>query len=180
MRHQDRIGPEGLVFLDETCVKTDMAPLWGRDPKGERLPGPAPFGRRNASTLIAALRRERIDARPGVRRSGQRRGFPGLGDAGAGSGAGRRRPGRDDSLACHESPNVLRAIGAADAHVLVLPPCSPDLNPIEQAFAKIKHRLRNAAARSGELCRPPPEPATETGERRPVAIFPGESSLGMK
>lgn len=62
MRNQGRIGPERLVFLEETCVKTDMAPLSGLGPKGERLPGPAPFGHRNASTLIAALRHDRIDA----------------------------------------------------------------------------------------------------------------------
>ena len=55
-----------------------------------------------------------------------------------------------DNLARHESPKVLRAIGAAGAHVLVLPPCSPDLNSIEQIFAMIKHRLRNAAARPRE------------------------------
>ena len=55
-----------------------------------------------------------------------------------------------DNLACHKNPSVLRAIRAAGAHVLFLPPYSPDLNPIEQAFAKIKHRLRNAAARSRE------------------------------
>ena len=55
-----------------------------------------------------------------------------------------------DNLACHKNPSVLRAIRAAGAHVLFLPPYSPDLNPIEQAFAKIKHQLRNAAARSRE------------------------------
>ena len=53
-----------------------------------------------------------------------------------------------DNLACHKNPSVLRAIRAAGAHALLLPPYSPDLNLIERAFAKIKHRLRNAAARS--------------------------------
>ena len=62
MRHQGRIGPERLVFLDETCVKTNMAPLRGWGPKGERLPGPAPFGHWYTSTFIAALRHDRIDA----------------------------------------------------------------------------------------------------------------------
>ncbi len=55
-----------------------------------------------------------------------------------------------DGLACHKSPVVLTANRVAGAHVLFLPPYSPDLNPIEQAFAKIRHRLRNAAARSRE------------------------------
>ena len=62
MRHQGQIGPERLVFLDETCVKTNVAPLRGWGPKGERLPGPAPFGHWNTSTFIAALRHDRIDA----------------------------------------------------------------------------------------------------------------------
>ena len=53
-------------------------------------------------------------------------------------------------VSCHKNPSVLRAIRAVGAHVLFLPPYSPDLNLIEQAFAKIKHRLRNAAARSRE------------------------------
>ena len=55
-----------------------------------------------------------------------------------------------DNLACHKSPEVRRAIRAAGAHTLFLPPCSPDLNPIEQAFAKIKHGLRNISARTRE------------------------------
>ena len=111
MRHQGRIGPERLVFLDETCVKTNMAPLRGWGPKGERLAGPAPFGHWNTSTLIAALRHDRIDA-PWV--------FDGpvngevfltwvtrelvqtlhLGDVVV-----------MDNLACHKSPLVLGAIG---------------------------------------------------------------------
>ena len=53
-----------------------------------------------------------------------------------------------DNLACHKSPLVLGAIRAVGAHVLFLPPYCPDLNLIEKAFAKIKHRLRNVAVRS--------------------------------
>ena len=61
-RHQGRIDPTRLVFIDETWVKTNMAPLRGWAPKGERLPGAAPFGHWNTSTFIAALRHDRIDA----------------------------------------------------------------------------------------------------------------------
>ena len=150
MRHQGRIGPERLVFLDETCVKTNMAPLRGWGPKGERLPGPAPFGHWNTSTFIAALRHDRIDA-------------PWVFDGPVNGEVFLTWVTRElvptlctgdlvvmENLACHKNPSVLRAIRAAGAHVLFLPPYSPDLNPIEQAFAKIKHRLRNAAARSRE------------------------------
>jgi hypothetical protein len=61
-RHQGRIDPTRLVFIDETWVKTNMAPLRGWAPKGERLPGAAPFGHWKTSTFIAALRHDRIDA----------------------------------------------------------------------------------------------------------------------
>ncbi len=55
-----------------------------------------------------------------------------------------------DNLGSHKGEAVRRAIRTAGAHLLFLPPCSPDLNPIEQAFAKLKHWLRDAAARSRE------------------------------
>ena len=61
-RHQDRIDPRRLVFIDETWMKTNMAPLRGWAPRGARLPGGAPFGHWNTSSFIAALRHDRIDA----------------------------------------------------------------------------------------------------------------------
>ena len=61
-RHQGRIDPKRLVFIDETWMKTNMAPLRGWAPKGDRLPGAAPFGHWNTSTFIAALRCDGIDA----------------------------------------------------------------------------------------------------------------------
>jgi len=127
-----------------------MAPLRGWAPKGERLPGKAPFGHWNTSTFIAALRHDRIDA-PWVfdgpingeifRTYVEKVLVPTL------------RPGDVvvmDNLGSHKSVPVRRAIRAAGAHLLFLPPYSPDLNPIEQAFAKLKHRLRGATARSRE------------------------------
>ncbi len=125
-----------------------MAPLRGWAPKGERLPGLAPFGRWRTSTFIAALRHDRIDA-PLVfdgpvngeifRTYVERVLVPTL------------RPGDVvvlDNLGSHKSQAVRRAIRAAGAHLLFLPPYSPDLNPIEQAFAKLKHWLRDAAVRT--------------------------------
>ena len=150
MRHQGRIDMKRLAFVDETCVKTNMAPLRGWGPQGERLLRSAPFGHWNTSTFIAALHHDRIDA-PWVF-DGPVNGevfltwvtqelVPTLqeGDVVA-----------MDNLACHKSPAVIRAIRAAGARVLFLPPCSPDLNPIEQAFSKIKRRLRHVSARTRE------------------------------
>ena len=144
----DRPGTPRLPGRDLREDEHGAARGWG--PKGERLPGPAPFGHWNTSTFIAALRHDRIDA-------------PWVFDGPVNGEVFLTWVTRElvptlnagdlvvmDNLACHKGPDVLRAIRAVGAHVLFLPPCSPDLNPIEQAFAKIKHRLRNAAARSRE------------------------------
>lgn len=150
MRHQGRVDPARLVFIDETWVKTNMAPLRGWAPKGDRLPGAAPFGHWNTSTFIAALRHDRIDA-------------PWVFDGPVNGEIFRTyvekvlaptlKPGDIvvmDNLGSHKGEAVRRAIRTAGAHLLFLPPYSPDLNPIEQAFAKLKHWLRDAAARSRE------------------------------
>lgn len=61
-RHRRRIDPTRLIFIDETSAKTSMAPVRGSGPRGDRLPGAAPFGHCSTSTFIAALRHDRIDA----------------------------------------------------------------------------------------------------------------------
>lgn len=121
---------------------------WGR--KGERVRGSAPFGHWRTMTFIAALRSDRIDA-PYVL-DGPINGttfaawieqclVPTL------------KPGDVvvmDNLGSHKGKTVRRAIRQARAHLLFLPPYSPDLNPIEQVFAKLKTLLRKAAERSVE------------------------------
>jgi len=125
-----------------------MAPLRGWAPKGERLMAKAPFGHWNTMTFIAALRHDRIEA-------------PWLLD---GPINGERfrvyvekvlvptlLPGDVvimDNLGSHKGQPVRRAIRQAGAKLLLLPKYSPDLNPIEQVFAKLKHMLRKAAART--------------------------------
>ena len=129
-------------------MKTNMAPLRGWAPRGARLPGGAPFGHWNTSTFIAALRHDRIDA-------------PWVFDGPVNGDIFRTyvekvlaptlSPGDVvvmDNLGSHKSLAVRRAIRDAGAHLLFLQPYSPDLNPIEQAFAKLKHWLRQAAPRS--------------------------------
>lgn len=149
-RHQHRIDPARLVFIDETWVKTNMAPLRGWALKGERLPGAAPFGHWNTSKFIAALRHDRIDA-------------PWVFDGPVNGDIFRTYVKRVlvptlrsgdvvvmDNLGSHKSQAVRDAIRSVGAHLLFLPPYSPDLNPIEQAFAKLKHWMRDAATRSQE------------------------------
>ncbi len=149
-RYQDRIDPRRLVFIDETWAKTNMAPLRGWGPRGERLKGQAPFGHWNTVTFLAALRHDRIDA-PWVL-DGPINGeafltyvekvlVPTL------------TPGDIvimDNLSSHKGVAVRKAIRSTGARLFFLPPYSPDLNPIEQVFAKLKHLLRKAAERSKE------------------------------
>ena len=149
-RHQDRIDPRRLLLIDETWAKTNMAPLRGWAPRGERLIGRAPHGHWRTMTFIAALRHDRIDA-PFVldgpvngeafRAYVERILVPTLG------------PGDIvvmDNLGSHKGRAVRGAIRAVRAHLLFLPPYSPDLNPIEQVFAKLKHMLRAASERTVE------------------------------
>jgi putative transposase len=147
-KYQDRVAAERLVFIDETWTKTNMAPLRGWAPRGMRLNAKVPHRRWKTMTFLAALRCDRIDA-------------PWLID---GPINGERfrlyvetvlvptlRPGDIvilDNLGSHKGQAIRRAIRTAGAKLLFLPKYSPDLNPIEQVFAKLKHLLRKAAKRS--------------------------------
>ena len=122
----------------------------GRAPSGVRVDGPVPHGHRKVVTLTAAVRLGGVPESACLA-------FDGATDsAGFETYVGRclapaLRPGDIvimDDLACHKTDEVARLIGEAGAEVRYLPPYSPDLNPIEQAFSKIKHWMRNAAARS--------------------------------
>jgi len=147
---QRRLDPDRLVFIDETWVKTNMAPLRGWGPCGQRLPGRAPFGHWNTSTFLAALRRDAITA-------------PCVFDGPINGEAFRAyveqvlvptlQPGDIvvmDNLGSHKGKAVRSMIRKAGARLFFLPPYSPDLNPIEQVFAKLKHMLRKAQERTTE------------------------------
>jgi putative transposase len=145
---QKRIEPARLVFIDETWAKTNMAPLRGWGARGRRLRAKVPQGRWKTMTFLAALRNDRIDA-------------PWLLD---GPINGERfrlyiekvlvptlRAGDIvivDNLGSHKGRAVRNIIRSAGAKLLFLPKYSPDLNPIEQVFAKLKHLLRKATARN--------------------------------
>jgi len=148
IKYQARVEPGRLVFIDETWTKTNMAPLRGWAPRGQRPRASAPFGHWHTSTFIAALRHDRVTA-------------PWLIDGPINSERFRLyveqvlvptlAPGDVvimDNLGSHKGKAVRRAIRAAGAKLLFLPRYSPDLNPIEQLFAKLKHLLRNAAQRT--------------------------------
>ena len=148
--HQGRLDPRRLVFLDETWAKTNMTRLRGWSPRGQKLVAKAPHGHWRTLTFLAALRVDRIDA-PLVLDgpiNGER--FLAYVEQFL---APTLSPGDIvimDNLGSHKGQAVRRAIRAAGAKLFFLPPYSPDLNPIEQVFAKLKTLLRKAATRTIE------------------------------
>jgi transposase len=137
-----------LVFIDETWAKTNLARTRGRARRGTRLLAKVPYGHWKTTTFIAALRSAGLTA-------------PMVVD-GAMNGATFLAYVRQqlvptlttgdlviiDNLAAHKVAGVREAIEAAGAKVVYLPPYSPDLNPIELVFSKLKWLLRSAQART--------------------------------
>ena len=147
---QARLDPNRLVFIDETWIKTNMAPLRGWGPKGARLRSFVPHGHWRTLTFLGALRQDRLTA-------------PCVFDGPINGECFRAyvehillptlRPGDIvilDNLGSHKSKTIRTMIQSAGARLWYLPPYSPDLNPIEQAFAKIKHWMRHAQKRAVE------------------------------
>jgi transposase len=145
---QGHLDPARLVFIDETWIKTNMAPLRGWAPKGKRLRAYAPHGHWRTLTFLAALRCDHLTA-------------PCVFDGPINGQSFRAyveqllvptlKPGDIvimDNLGSHKSAALRQMIRAAGARLWFLPPYSPDLNPIEQAFSKIKHWMRMAQKRS--------------------------------
>jgi len=149
---QPELDPERLIFIDETWLNTKMARLRGclrgRSPRGERFRASLPHGHWKTTTFVAGLRLSGIDA-------------PMVIDGPINGDAFRAyvervlaptlHPGDVvimDNLGSHKGAAVRQAIEAAGAELRFLPPYSPDFNPIEMAFAKLKAHLRKAAART--------------------------------
>ena len=155
-----RAEPHRLVFVDETSVKTNMTRLRGRAPRGERLHATAPFGRWRTQTFVAGLTSDALVA-PWV--------IEGAMDGAAFTTwvetqlAPELAPGTVvilDNLSTHKVPAAADALRRTGCWFLFLPAYSPDLNPIEMVFAKLKAHLRRIGARTfdqlitalGEVC----------------------------
>lgn len=145
---QKSLDPAKLVFIDETGTSTKMARLYGRAKRGRRVIGRVPWGHWKTVTFVAALRHDGINA-------------PFVIDCPMNSPifveylrqcvAPTLEPGDIvviDNLPAHKSEEVREVIEATGAELRYLPPYSPDLNPIEQSFAKLKAYLRKAGQRT--------------------------------
>jgi transposase len=142
------MDPEHLVFLDETWATTNMTRKYGRCPRGERLVAAVPHGHWKTSTFVGALRASGFTA-------------PLVLDGAMNGEAFRAyveqilaptlRTGDIvvmDNLGSHKVAGIREAIEARGASLQYLPPYSPDLNPIENSFAKLKSLIRKEAART--------------------------------
>ena len=144
------LDPERLVFIDETWASTNMARLQGRARKGERLRAGVPYGHWKTTTFVAGLRLSGMVAPMVLDGPINRIAFQAYVEQVL---VPELRPGDIvvmDNLSSHKGSAVRQAIEAIGAKLLYLPPYSPDFNPIENAFAKLKTLLRAAAERTVE------------------------------
>ncbi|MEO6783470.1 MAG: IS630 family transposase [Bradyrhizobium sp.] len=148
--NQPKLDPDRLVFIDETGTSTKMARLRGRAPRGERLVGKIPHGHWKTTTFVAGLRSTALTAPCVIDGPMNGNAFLAYVEHVL---APTLKPGDVvvlDNLSAHKVPGIREAVEATGARLLYLPPYSPDFNPIEQLFAKLKALLRKAAERSVE------------------------------
>jgi transposase len=145
---QKGLDPKKLVFIDETWASTNMTPRYGRCERGKRLLAYTPFGHWKTTTFVAALRHDRITAPCVFDGSINGETFLAYVEQAL---APTLSPGDIvimDNLGSHKVAGVREAIEAAGATQRFLPAYSPDLDPIEQVFAKLKNTLRKMAHRT--------------------------------
>jgi transposase len=155
-----RLEPHRLIFIDETGTTTKMTRSRGRCPKGQRLRSKAPFGHWMTQTFVAGLRCDGLVAPFVVNTAMNRQIFETYVETQLAPTLQKGDIVIMDNLPAHKSQRAERAIRDRGAWILFLPPYSPDLNPIEMAFAKLKACLRATAARTldalwqaiGQIC----------------------------
>jgi transposase len=144
------LAPERLVFLDECGVLTSMARLHGRSPRGERARGTVPCGRWTRLSVLGALGREGILAAMSVEAATSGPVFHAYLEQVLLPALRERKPDAVlvmDNLGAHKTPRVRELLDRSGFPYRYLPSYSPDLNPIEPAWAQVKAELRRVAAR---------------------------------
>jgi transposase len=145
-----RLDPDKLVFLDETWATTALTRTRGRCPRGERLVCPVPHGRWRTTTFLCGPRTEGLVAPLVLDGAVDGPAFLAWGEQFLAPTLSTGDTVVADNLGSHKVAGVREAIEARGASLLYLPPHSPDLNPIELAFSKLKRLLRAAAARTAD------------------------------
>ena len=168
IRQQGLLDASSLVFIDETSVNTSMARLYGRCPRGERLIGRVPFGTWETLTFVAGLRCDEMTAPLVIEGAMNGESFLSYVEQCLAPALNRGDIVVMDNLRAHKVAGVEAAIEAVGAELRYLPKYSPDLNPIEMSFSKLKAYLRKAAER------------TQRSLRRRIGLFvPRLSPDGM-
>ena len=168
------IAPERLVFLDECGVLTNMARLWGRSPRGTRAYGTAPFGHWQRLTILGALGTSGMVAAMSIEAATNGAVFLAYLEKVLLPELRRSRPDAVlvlDNLRAHKTAAVRRLLDRAGFLYRYLPPYSPDLSPIEPAWAKLKAELRRVAARTAEALHQALGPALDTITAQDAAGF---------
>lgn len=155
-----RLEPHRLVFVDETGTTTKMTRLRGRAKRGQRLNMHAPFGHWRTQTFVAGLRCYGLTAPWVLDGPMNRRAFETYIETQLAPTLNKGDVVIMDNLSSHKSPRTAEAVRDQGAWHLFLPPYSPDLNPIEMAFSKLKELLRKHNARTidtlwraiGDIC----------------------------
>jgi len=143
------LDPRRLVFVDEMGATTALARLYGRAPQGERVRGSVP-GQWNSMTLISGVRLSGAVAPLALTGATDKEGFQTYAAEVLAPALGRGDVVIWDNLQPHKDAEVIAAVAGTGARVLPAPPWSPDLNPIEKMFSKVKGTLRTLAARTTE------------------------------
>lgn len=143
-REQGTIEPRKLVFIDETGTATNMAPIYGWGPKNERLIGSVSYGHWKRTTFVGGLTLNGFIAPLVIEQAMNAAIFEAWIEQSLIPDMPQNAIIVMDNLSAHKGERVRELIEAAGGEVLYLPPYSPDLNPIEQAFSKLKHWLRAA------------------------------------
>jgi len=137
-----------LAFIDETSLNTKMVKAHGWAPAGARLIDHAPFGHWTTQTFIAALRQDRLTAPWIITGAMNQRTFEHYVESQLAPTLSKGDVVILDNLSSHKSSKAAEILNSAGAWLLFLPPYSPDLNPIEMAFAKLKALTRKVRART--------------------------------
>lgn len=149
-RDQGTLDSSRLVFIDETGTATNMSPRYGWARSSERVTMSAPYGSWTRTTFVAGLTETGFIAPLVLDGSMNGRAFEAWLERSLIPALPERAIVVMDNLSSHKGVRVRELLEGAGAEALYLPPYSPDLNPIEQAFAKLKHLLRAARRRTSE------------------------------